>query len=69
MTGPAIRRATLDDVAAIVGLLADDMLGRAREVFGTPLDPRYGAAFAAIDRDPNQLLVVMELDGAVAGCC
>lgn len=69
MTGPTIRRATLGDVPAIVGLLADDMLGRAREVFTTPLDPRYAAGFAAIDRDSNQLLLVMDRDGAVIGCC
>lgn len=69
MAGPVIRRATLDDVPAIVALLADDVLGRAREVSATPLDPRYAGAFAAIDTDPNQLLMVMERNGTVVGCC
>ena len=61
---PAFRRARAEDVPAIVALLADDALGQAREA---PGDPAYAAAFAAIDRDPNQLLAVAEHDGAVVG--
>lgn len=61
---PVFRAARAEDVAAIVALLADDALGRARE---SPGDPAYAAAFAAIERDPNQLLVVAEHDGAVVG--
>jgi ribosomal protein S18 acetylase RimI-like enzyme len=58
-----IRRATSDDVPAIVALLADDALGRARE---SAVDhERYEAAFDAIDSDPHQLLTVGELAGAV----
>lgn len=59
------RRATADDVAAIVALLADDVLGAAREA---PGDPAYAAAFAAIDADPNQYLAVAEMDGRILGC-
>jgi len=62
------RRATAADVAAIVALLADDPLGRTREDPSSPLDPRYLEAFAAVDRDPNQLLAVVERDAAVIGC-
>ena len=62
------RRATADDVPAIIGLLADDELGRQREDPSLPLDVRYTDAFAAIDRDPNQLLAVVERSGAVIGC-
>lgn len=62
------RRAIDDDVPAIVGLLADDELGREREDPSLPLDARYTDAFAAIDRDPNQLLAVVERGGAVIGC-
>lgn len=62
------RRAIDDDVPAIVGLLADDELGREREDPSLPLDARYTGAFAAIDRDPNQLLAVVERGGAVIGC-
>jgi GNAT superfamily N-acetyltransferase len=52
------RRATAADLPHIVALLADDPLGQTRERPGTPLDPSYATAFEAIERDPNQLLVV-----------
>ena len=59
------RRARAEDVPAIVALLADDPLGADRE---TPDDPApYQAAFAAIDADPQQLLVVADRDGEVVG--
>ncbi len=60
-----IRRATGDDVAAIVAMLADDPLGAARETPGD-LAP-YLAAFAVIDADPHQRLVVAERAGQVVG--
>lgn len=56
------------DLAAVVALLADDELGATREDASTPLNPRYTAAFAAIAADPNQLLLVADRGGAVAGC-
>lgn len=59
------RRATAADLDAIVALLADDILGAARE---RPGDPAYVAAFAAIEADPNQLLAVVEEAGGVVGC-
>lgn len=59
------RAATAADVPAIVALLADDVLGAAREA---PGDPAYAAAFAAIAADPNQLLAVADIDGRVVGC-
>ena len=62
------RRATLPDVPTIVHLLADDKLGAAREDMSPPLNSGYAAAFAAIDRDPNQILVVAEDGGEVVGC-
>ncbi|MBW6399015.1 GNAT family N-acetyltransferase [Roseomonas sp. HJA6] len=65
MSGTIFRRAVAADVPAIVALLADDVLGAARE---QPGDPAYDAAFAAIETDPNQLLAVAEQDGAVVGC-
>jgi GNAT superfamily N-acetyltransferase len=64
--GPAIRPATAKDVPALVRLLADDALGRAREA--DPGDPRYAAAFATIDADPDQMLIVMEDAGVIIGC-
>ena len=52
----AIRPAVEADLAAIVALLADDVLGAGRE---SPDDlTPYRAAFARIDADPHQLLVV-----------
>jgi ribosomal protein S18 acetylase RimI-like enzyme len=64
-----VRRARRDDVAAIVAMLADDHLGRARERLEQPLPDCYFAAFEKVERDGNLALVVAE-DGAgrVVGC-
>jgi GNAT superfamily N-acetyltransferase len=63
------RRARRDDVPAIVGLLADDTIGAGRESIGPggEVDEAYWAAFDAVDADPNQLLLVAEGEGEVAG--
>jgi ribosomal protein S18 acetylase RimI-like enzyme len=64
-----IRRARRDDVGVIVGMLADDPLGRGRERLEEPLPPSYFRAFAALEQDPNIRLVVAEDGvGAVVGC-
>jgi ribosomal protein S18 acetylase RimI-like enzyme len=64
----AIRRATADDVAAIVALLADDEIGAGREATPAADLAPYRSAFAAVDADPRQLLlVVIAADGDVAG--
>jgi GNAT superfamily N-acetyltransferase len=55
----AVRRAAAGDVPAIVALLADDTLGAAREAGSDPALTPYRAAFAAIDADPRQLLLVV----------
>ena len=60
-----IREATAADVPAIVALLASDQLGQHREQVDGPLDDAYARAFAAVDADPNNLLVVGVADGAV----
>ena len=65
MTEPVFRRATRDDLPAIVALLADDDVNGWREAPGEPLAEGYIHAFAAIDADPNNELVVCEIDGAV----
>ena len=62
------RDATRDDLPAIVGLLADDDLGRTRERFEDPLPEPYVRAFAAIAAEPDNRLVVVEHEGEVAGC-
>ncbi len=63
----AFRRARVSDLPAIIALLADDELGRAREDVSLPLNPAYPAAFNAIDADPNQLLAVVSEDERVVG--
>ena len=63
----AFRPAATDDLAAIVALLADDRIGRDRENPGPQLDTRYRDAFDAIERDPNQLLIVAERSAQVIG--
>lgn len=60
-----LRRATASDVAAVVGLIADDQLGATRENVGDLT--AYLRAFAVIDADPAQLLVVLDDDGVVVG--
>jgi len=60
-----LRRASREDLPAIVALLRDDALGAARE--STDLEP-YEAAFAEIDSDPRHLLVVGEVAGEVVAC-
>ncbi len=58
-----LRRARLEDVPAMIALLADDEIGATREA---PDDREpYDASFSAIDADANQLLVVGERDGRI----
>jgi GNAT superfamily N-acetyltransferase len=65
MSDVHFRRATSEDVPAIVAMLADDALGATRE---SPDDlTPYLDAFTVIDTDPHQLLVICEQDGAIAG--
>ena len=61
------RRATREDVNHIVGMLADDALGATREAYSSPLPESYYEAFEAIDRDPNNELLVVEMEGKVIG--
>ncbi len=61
-----IRDAGEADLPAIVALLADDMLGAARET-GT-VDPAYMAAFRAIQAEPNCRELVAVMDGVIVGC-
>lgn len=60
-----IRRATAEDVPAIVAMLADDELGALRE---SPDDlAPYARAFEVIDASDHEVLVVAERDGEVVG--
>jgi GNAT superfamily N-acetyltransferase len=60
-----IRPAALDDLSAIVGMLADDPLGAQRE---SPDDlAPYVSALERLSSDPNQHLVVATREGRVVG--
>jgi ribosomal protein S18 acetylase RimI-like enzyme len=63
-----LRDARREDIPAIVRLLADDDLGRTRESGVGVDDPTYQTAFDAIDRDPQNRLIVADLDRQVVGC-
>src|SRR4051812_1787412 len=62
-----IRQATLEDLPEIIRLIADDYLGKQRESFELPIKSAYLDAFREIDVDPNNELVVAEIDGAIVG--
>lgn len=62
-----LRRATVDDLPAIVRVLADDHFGVEREHLADPLPDCYGEAFTQIDADPNAYLLVAEREGNVVG--
>jgi ribosomal protein S18 acetylase RimI-like enzyme len=66
--GSVFRPARKADLPAIVRMLADDPLGATREQFFDPLPAAYERAFEAIEADPGNQLLVVELDGAVVGC-
>ena len=62
------RRALKDDLPAVVQLLADDPLGAKRERSASPLPEPYYQAFAAIEADPNnELIVVQREPSAIVG--
>jgi GNAT superfamily N-acetyltransferase len=70
------RVATRADVPAILELMADDEVSRARDaaagrdaVVPEGADAAYWAAFEAIDADPRNELIVADDDGAVVGTC
>lgn len=61
------RAATEADLPDLIAMLADDAIGAQREDPSSPVNPRYLAAFAHIESDPNNELVVVESAGKVAG--
>lgn len=62
-----IRPCTLDDLDAVVALLANDLLGAGREAAGADL-ASYRQAFAEIEADPRNTVYVAEQGGQVVGC-
>ena len=61
------RSATQDDLPHLVSLLASDDLGSKREDTSSPLNSAYISAFDAIDSDPNNELLVVELENMLVG--
>lgn len=60
------RAAVRADLPAVVALLADDPLGKGREL--AVVDEAYERAFADITADPRNVLVVADDGGEVVGC-
>jgi len=54
------RKATENDVAIIVEMIAEDELGKKRENLQNPLPKEYLNAFKKINSDENQELIVVE---------
>lgn len=67
MTEIGIRTATVDDLPALVDLLADDKVAGSRENATRPIVECYFAAFHAISEDPHNDLLVAEKGGEVVG--
>src|SRR5690554_2600071 len=57
------RKATKNDIPAIVEMFADDALGKTRENFQDPLPKSYLEAFERINSEANQELIVVEDEG------
>ncbi|MFI6257675.1 GNAT family N-acetyltransferase [Micromonospora zamorensis] len=66
MTDVTYREAVRGDLPAVIVLLADDVLGKARDF--TEVDEAYERAFADISADPRNQLIVAEQDTELVGC-
>lgn len=62
------RKANLEDIDAIVAMIADDELGSKREDYRQPLPQVYLDAFKNINQEANQELIVVENEGKIIGC-
>ncbi len=69
MSAPlSFRRGTAADLPAVVAMLADDALGAARERAERPLPASYVEAFAAMERQGGNSLLIGELSGEIVAC-
>jgi GNAT superfamily N-acetyltransferase len=59
------RNATNDDLPAVVALIADDDISKARE---HAVPEAYVEAFAEMSKTPDNRMVLAEQDGVLAGC-
>lgn len=67
-TAARVRVATKADLPAIVRLLADDVLGATREQYGEPLPDAYRQAFAAMQANTGNEILVATIADEVVGC-
>lgn len=67
MSALSFRPARAEDLGFIVHLIHVDHVGESHEQPGEPLNPRYLEAFEKMAADPQQRLVIAELDGAPVG--
>lgn len=63
----SFRPAATADLPFIVALIVEDSVVATNDDAATATGPDYTAALAAIDADPNQELLVAELDGTPVG--
>lgn len=66
MTDVIFREAVRADLPTLIALLADDVLGKARDF--TEVDEAYERAFADITADPRNQQIVADRGGEVVGC-
>ncbi len=67
MTNAILREAREDELPKLVTMLISDPLGAQRESVDDASDRAYIDAFNAIAADPNNELLVLDVDGALAG--
>jgi GNAT superfamily N-acetyltransferase len=67
MTRLSFRDATRDDLHFIIGIYVEDTMVPTDDDPARATDQPYLDALAAIDRDPNQMLMIAELDGERVG--
>src|SRR5215217_7418912 len=66
MSDVIFREAVRADLPAVIALLADDVLGKARDF--TEVDEAYERAFADITADLRNHLIVADEAGELVGC-
>ncbi len=62
------REASREDLSAIIDMLIDDEIAQTREKVSNNPDHSYVDAFNAVEREPNHRLIVLEINGQIAGC-
>jgi GNAT superfamily N-acetyltransferase len=67
MKSVILRPAKREEIPEIVAMLADDGLGRGREMLSDPPPKFYYDAFDEMAKDPNNRLLVAEQDGEIVG--